>query len=497
MGSVASNRVADRSRLGGVAAFVVVIVLFYVGWAPVVQLLAEARVWWAFFALSFAVALVCCVNARRQNCAPVVAFVGFWCVWLVSLPLWSDVSVDKRVFTGTARSVLACALLAAALALLGRGTLRGARAFRTGWLIVVASTAAMGVAEVLTQQHYSPYGPWLPPPWSPAGPFTNPNNFAVVLLLGVGLALCRMTERMPTWRRVALGGLVLVCVGLIVTTLSRAALAAVPLMALVAVHLEWRRPGGTGSLWSVLRRNTSRGMVTAAVAIGGVGALLLLLPGSPLRRFLFPADDATEAADNLRLMLVRAGLDVWSTSPITGIGGGLSPAVVAKAHPEIGRVIPLHNGFIQILVEYGLVVGLPLVVVLTVVAVRAATWRRPSRTVSGRIHGRPRSLDSSGAAHLVAVYLVCFMLAGVLTSSPVLWMPWWAMLAGAVTCTWALPRERSYDSASREAASTEDAVRFQSSAAVAAAAAVSRTPASSGESTSAHGHSPLTGSDRR
>lgn len=85
---------------------------------------------------------------------------------------------------------------------------------------------------------------------------------------------------------------------------------------------------------------------------GSVLYLSSLVPEGTVLR-LSTADDEIRGGDlNGRIEIWKNGLDLWSRQPILGIGSGAFPRAVV---PIYGRIRAMHNSYVSVLVETGLI----------------------------------------------------------------------------------------------------------------------------------------------
>lgn len=120
----------------------------------------------------------------------------------------------------------------------------------------------------------------------------------------------------------------------------------VALTGLMVVPLTFRYLRGKGRLAVIVFASLSVGLIAATV---------------PLANFTRLTEASTEISDgslSSRGSIWKAGLQVYTESPIVGIGTGSFPQTV---EPILGRPAPAHNAFVTILVEMG-VIGLGLYV---------------------------------------------------------------------------------------------------------------------------------------
>ena len=420
-------------RVGGIA---LVALWLYLLFLPLLDQAVGVTTTWIVYLAFVAVGAARLRFARTRGAWIAGLAVLPWLAWALTWPRWSAWAPDSRAVQAEQMWLLACGLLTLAAIAIGAGSRRGVELHRVAWLTLGAVVVPIGLWEVTTQQHLGP-GPWLPPPWSAAATYPNPNNFAAVLLVVYGLALGRLTERLTRVDRLVTAALAVASLAVMVATLSRMAVAAALLVTVGAAVLECRRRG-------LLRRPSpaagDRPAWLAPVGItAAVAALVASLTwpvvarGNPLAQFLFPGDASTARADDLRASLIRQGLDLWSTDPWRGIGAARFEVLLQERGFE--RVMPMHNGFLEILTEYGLVVAWPLALWILALGYCLLAPAGPGRAI---VMGRPRGLDRAGTRYALGVWLAAFGVAGLVTSSPLTWQLWYLMAAGATVAAWPL-----------------------------------------------------------
>ncbi len=168
--------------------------------------------------------------------------------------------------------------------------------------------------------------------------FENPNTFAQVLVMMIGMALGLLFASRSLWGKLFSLFAVVCGVVSIAMTYSRASWIGLVVAIFVFVLLAERR------LIPVL--------ILAAIA------LLPFLPASILNRILTifnPSDSSTSS----RLPIYSVGLRIWKLSPLTGIGLGseLSAKIAHTSgwYYEIFKFPHYHNIFLQLAVELGLI----------------------------------------------------------------------------------------------------------------------------------------------
>jgi O-antigen ligase len=205
------------------------------------------------------------------------------------------------------------------------------------------------------------------------GTFYWHNPFAIYLLPGavIGFAVWLRRTGLVAWA--GLAGFILGSIGIFYST-SRAGLtcfvAAVSLVLIAHLVTAWRA-----------------GAVRAAVGVAGSAAVVWAIGGPPF----FPSQhhspvaglvargESQSLAQNggYRLDFWREALGVFSRHPVTG-GGYHSMATASVGHnPHHWPLSPLaHNGFLQVLSDGGLLLGVPFLLAVAVVSwwIVTAIW---------------------------------------------------------------------------------------------------------------------------
>lgn len=173
------------------------------------------------------------------------------------------------------------------------------------------------------------------PMWRPGSVSGDANYFTLNATLVLPIALLWMFRSKVLWERVfALGCMVLT---ILATTLgaSRGGLLA---LATTFLWLIWHTP----------RR--ARNLIAIAILFLPP---LLLLPSSPVQRFLHPRKDDYGKID--RLIAWKAGLRMIEAHPVMGIGvGEFKPEMLEYAGPNVDFTSIAHNTYIEVAAEAGL-----------------------------------------------------------------------------------------------------------------------------------------------
>ncbi|WP_040155467.1 O-antigen ligase family protein [Mobilicoccus massiliensis] len=442
-------------RLQRAADVLLVALGVYSVWLPIMGRLVHPYVTTGFRVTLLALGILLLARSPRRGALPAVLLVAMLLTWWATTPQWSEWAPRSSFVHLRQRIVVANILTTAACLLLAGGRWSGARAIRRMWVGIVVTTVPVGVWEVLTHRHLVASEFWRAPPLSPAATFGNPNNFAIVLSVGFGLSLVAATERLSRLHRVAWLTLAATCLGLTWLTFSRAALLACVVGAVVAAGL-WLHRRRLRPL-SVARRRPwfAAGLGLGAAALVVAHATIpAVAAANPVYRLIAPGDEVTARSDSLRIELVRIGLRYWRESPWFGIGTGRYQILLEKQSPKT-PVLSMHNGLAEMLVEYGLVVAVPLAALLALLTWRAVVPRSSRRRTDGlesplrsshsrrgvratdaTTFGRPARLDLVGARASATIYLLGFVTAGGVVSSSVPWTVWWLLLASAAATLW-------------------------------------------------------------
>lgn len=352
--------------------------------------------------------------------------------------VWTPVALLRAPDAGSGRAEVQGLLAGLAVALaalaLSRARQRGLDAMRLGWMLALALSVVVATFELITDAHL-----WIDPElaWAKnhrtivSGAFRNPNDFAIALAAMISGTLSVFTTsrrssvspsstRAVASRRVALVLVALGSVGVVLTQ-SRSGLLA--LLAVLAIHAVFglRRPG----------RHLNRRVMWVA---GGVGAVVVaasvLVPALAARNPIVQAiratgEPGTARSDALRVDLVRAALRYFEASDGLGTGAASFEVLLARdPAPGVATRTWLHNSFMEVLLQYGVVVTSLLAVVLLAVLVAALRpRRRPGREVAG---ARAEVFSS----------LAVFVLLGTASATVVTTPIWWLVLGQACASAW-------------------------------------------------------------
>ena len=188
-------------------------------------------------------------------------------------------------------------------------------------------------------------------PWHPT--LANYDGFGSLVVQGAGLcfffAMAAHGKKMKVFLYLLAG----YCVLGVVASFARAAF--LSLVALVG-YVWWRSP----------RKLATTGGIVVAGLLVFAGASLIFEPGFFWNEITSAFQEgATEGTGAQRWQLWKAGIKVWLQQPILGVGGGNFGAFAAShfrygeleafPNPNMLYGYNLHNGYMQVLAEFGLV----------------------------------------------------------------------------------------------------------------------------------------------
>lgn len=362
-----------------------------------------------------------------------------WAPWVFLLPIvvllaWMpyavEVSPDQRA---AAREVtqLRWALLFGCAVLMGaRAGRLGTRALRIAWAIALVVSSAIGTWEVVTHSHLVGAPIWSTMQQRLAlGTFGNPNNFAAGLLAMIAgtWALRATVDRARA--RLALDALTAFGCVVLLFTQSRSGLLAL----LLLLGLEaWRRVGRPAGSPRRRRPLVRRRHALAGVLAVLLAALLLAAPPlaahNPVRQLLSTAFTShTARSDQLRAELITAAVRYLRESHYLGSGAGSFEALFLADPTSSATVVTnLHNAFVELLSQYGVVVG-----AAQLIGVALVLWVG----VAGRVGRRGPRICRDDRVEMCG-YLLAFVTLGCVASSALTNATWWMMLASSCAVWW-------------------------------------------------------------
>lgn len=360
----------------------------------------------------------------------------FILVMLAWVPLAYTRSPDPTQARAELTGVITGVLLAAGTAAATRYTAGGLRSMRLGWVIGLVLALGTAVFEIATGRHVHADESlsWTLDPTIVAGPFRNPNDFAAILAVLVSGTIAYRAGVRSARARAGLAVLAAFGVVAVFLTQSRGGLIAIVLV--LAIHavrvLADRRDAGR-----VPTPRSSRGPRTVTWAIAGAALVAVvaaftvpaLARHNPIVTMITAAGQpGTARSDTLRLDLIRAGWRYFTGSDHLGTGAGSFEYLLAHdPNPGVSHIIWMHNTFLELLLQYGIVVAAALVAVVVAVLVTSA---RSLLHVRGKTAEQRRETRMTVAEALSA--LVAFAALGSLAYTALETHAWWMLLAYAV-----------------------------------------------------------------
>jgi len=336
-------------------------------------------------------------------------------------PVWVLFSTLACIFLGVAlastflNSFLALGLVRVGrIAMVGVCVLGAARALtwsdaERATMALVFSTAGVSfLGAIYTILHFAVRSPEmtdeLPRLW---GQLIDPNYNAVLIAMTLVIAVSWLPDGgLRNWWRLSA---VVLAIALVMT-LSRGGLiaAAAGLATVGTVIWIGRRTGQS--------MPSPRTIITVAVVLAVfTGALYLFAPDVLDRgttRFAGMENVQTDATGVVRLRIWDAATEMFQRSPIFGVGPGAASHAMMSAG-LFPRLFEVHNSFLELLVETGILGFVPLALLLLVGVFSGATQALSAR--AGSQQERLRTVGLTGA--LVAGIVGAASLSGVLFSA--------------------------------------------------------------------------------
>lgn len=200
---------------------------------------------------------------------------------------------------------------------------------------------------------------------------TDPNEYAVVLALGIPMAWSLFSTGRG-WVRVLNLLFVPIALGAIVLSGSRGGAIAAAMALLVF-------PLGIGSLDKVGRRTLWVFLVAAIVVVPFFWDEVAGAVGTNLERIGSLGDEISTGTLNARTIIWEQGMVAMSRRPLTGVGGGAFPAAIEQGS---GMRELAHNTFLSVVVETG-AIGLLLFVSILIVVAAPLVRNYGPRTMPG------------------------------------------------------------------------------------------------------------------
>lgn len=196
----------------------------------------------------------------------------------------------------------------------------------------------------------------------------NANAFSVYATVGVVIAyFFYQVEQTPIRRNLFLSVMILSIAAIIISGSRGGFLFLVVIM----IFLVWR-----------MARELGNRMKFTIFILAAFGALSMSLPDTYFDRILQIPQNILSQDDTVgtRLMLWEAGVRMWQTSPVFGVGGGAFAPLLLEYRPEgylRNRATTAHNMYITILAENGIAGIVPFIgiIVFTIIIL----WRTEYR----------------------------------------------------------------------------------------------------------------------
>ncbi|MEP7161411.1 MAG: O-antigen ligase family protein [Dermatophilaceae bacterium] len=329
-------------------------------------------------------------------------FVAWWAIWTPITLLWSPAGDVGRtqILASTASLVGAWVVL-----ITTRGTARSLHLLRIGFVIAVAMNVAVVLWEWFSGEHLvviAGIQDWYYSAYLVAGTFTNPNGLSNFLIVAVAVLTAQLIrERAAARPRRAGADAVEGVEGPAIRGSRPRVVALVIALAccVVVIGLTGSRGGMIastvvllgGALWCFPGRIRAT-VPIALVLLAAGGPLLALTDYEKVRPSSASAgmvgeepssgrhlDNLTRdqvqadllAADRLRVDLSRSGLRSFAEAPLQGHGAGAAittleqdPQYGPGLDPALRRIINLHNTFLEVAVNYGVIGLAPIILLL-------------------------------------------------------------------------------------------------------------------------------------
>lgn len=284
-----------------------------------------------------------------------VLFFAIWLLWAIFTLFWSPVTMDSARHIEAL--IIGCAIILFSLLFLSDED--GIRSLHRLWVIATAIFIAIAIWEVVTGMHLTSSGEQERPGIYPRAVFWNPNDFATFLCLALPFMFCLLHQIKGTVSRVSVVILMLASMVFIVKDTSRANIIASVI-------------GGAAILLipGVTRRFKSIFMVLLVAGVVFLAAFTLFNSYVTPRLYIIStlpeqitsisgADDST----TIRMDLIRNGLSFLQDSHYLGVGpGGFEYWMTERPVYYTAGIINAHNWWVEMLVNYGVVLFLIFVV---------------------------------------------------------------------------------------------------------------------------------------
>jgi O-antigen ligase len=339
------------------AAYLAVCALFAtIPWQDVVQIAGIGTV---AKAVGLGAVVMCALaigtfGGLRRPGESVLLVLLFTC-WVVVSPVWSAFPDESVARVGTMLQLTLMVLITVHVTRTADRLAGLMGAFVVGDVILGLSVLQQR-AGGLTLVRYTAEG-------------TNPNDVAFLMCLGIPMAWYLVLRLRPKLLRLLLGGFVVLAIFVVVLTASRSALLLlVPALAIIPLNLRRLTP---------LARSVIGAVVLALTLATVTGALLV--PSAPLQRLATTASEIQSGTLDNRTTLWGIGFKIFGQHPVLGVGAGVVPEYVGQSYPlQAG----LHNTYLSIAVQFGIVGIVLFGLLLLSVVRRALAAPRPERSLA-------------------------------------------------------------------------------------------------------------------
>jgi len=399
--------------------------------------LTSAGLLWQVYLGSLALGVAAVVGTRRWRHPAVWGLLLFWLVGAAWMPYARAIAPDARLAAREILNLSYCAVLSSAVLLLGR------RAplfwWRLGWVFALGLAGSIAVWEMVTTELRAlgtfVVGPvllvlllaqtfWIVPA-AELTPSLQNSHWLVIHVL-VAILAWRAGAR-SSGMRAFLAVAALAAAGLVIASESRSAV----LGLLIVVGLDLARrlgehPGLVREVVATRRRLVATLAGLATVVLIAAFVVPPLAARNPVVRMVNAAmQPETAASDLFRVKVSLLGLRYWRGAVYLGTGAGsFEPLMWNDPNSGIAIEANLHNAFVEMLMQYGIVVFAVFTALLVLLVRIWWTTRRPASM-------RPRV--AIVRTELVG-HLVVFAALGLTASSALTLTTWWLVLANACAC---------------------------------------------------------------
>lgn len=194
--------------------------------------------------------------------------------------------------------------------------------------------------------------------------FTNQNDFSLFVVFGIFTVLYKRETVTSVVARVLLDISIAVGIGLIIFADSRGCM----LSLLLGIFV-----------WTILTVNKLDNKKKAIIIIIASFVILVVtalyydkIIGAMLSFFHFGDTSRGRTSDTNREILIRNGIDMVMSSFGIGVGAGNSPFYLKNIYGDVKGIYALHNWFVQIFAEFGLLIGLLYIVQYGIIIIKLA-----------------------------------------------------------------------------------------------------------------------------